>query len=92
VFTARYALSPYIKQIRFVFKGLTPSDSQLTMEVLILQTSGMTHWSEDRPNRRSAPTKDNITMANAEIRSLSGSSAPSVRKIHERLLLIQLQT
>jgi hypothetical protein len=23
VFTARYALSPYIKQIRFVFKGLT---------------------------------------------------------------------
>jgi hypothetical protein len=22
-FTARYALSPYIKQIRFVFKGLT---------------------------------------------------------------------
>jgi hypothetical protein len=25
VFTARYALSPYIKQIRFVFKGLTVS-------------------------------------------------------------------
>jgi hypothetical protein len=25
VFTARYALSPYIKQIRFVFKGLTGS-------------------------------------------------------------------
>jgi hypothetical protein len=24
VFTARYALSPYIKQIRFVFKGLMP--------------------------------------------------------------------
>jgi hypothetical protein len=24
VFTARYALSPYIKQIRFVFKGLKP--------------------------------------------------------------------
>jgi hypothetical protein len=24
VFTARYALSPYIKQIRFVFKGLIP--------------------------------------------------------------------
>jgi hypothetical protein len=23
VFTARYALSPYIKQIRFAFKGLT---------------------------------------------------------------------
>jgi hypothetical protein len=23
VFTARYALSPYIKQIRFVFKGLS---------------------------------------------------------------------
>jgi hypothetical protein len=25
VFTARYALSPYIKQIRFVFKGLNPT-------------------------------------------------------------------
>jgi hypothetical protein len=25
VFTARYALSPYIKQIRFVFKGLKQS-------------------------------------------------------------------
>jgi hypothetical protein len=25
VFTARYALSPYIKQIRFVFKGLIVS-------------------------------------------------------------------
>jgi hypothetical protein len=25
VFTARYALSPYIKQIRFVFKGLIPN-------------------------------------------------------------------
>jgi hypothetical protein len=25
VFTARYALSPYIKQIRFVFKGLNGS-------------------------------------------------------------------
>jgi hypothetical protein len=25
VFTARYALSPYIKQIRFVFKGLKPA-------------------------------------------------------------------
>jgi hypothetical protein len=24
MFTARYALSPYIKQIRFVFKGLIP--------------------------------------------------------------------
>jgi hypothetical protein len=24
VFTARYALSPYIKQIRFIFKGLMP--------------------------------------------------------------------
>jgi hypothetical protein len=26
VFTARYALSPYIKQIRFVFKGLKIGD------------------------------------------------------------------
>jgi DNA gyrase/topoisomerase IV subunit B len=28
VFTARYALSPYIKQIRFVFKGLITAISQ----------------------------------------------------------------
>jgi hypothetical protein len=28
VFTARYALSPYIKQIRFVFKGLMVIDCQ----------------------------------------------------------------
>ena len=27
VFTARYALNPYIKQIRFVFKGLTHEDT-----------------------------------------------------------------
>jgi hypothetical protein len=28
VFTARYALSPYIKQIRFVFKGLITNNSK----------------------------------------------------------------
>jgi hypothetical protein len=28
VFTARYALSPYIKQIRFVFKGLNQTRGQ----------------------------------------------------------------
>jgi hypothetical protein len=33
VFTARYALSPYIKQIRFVFKGLM-------MFVLLLSARG----------------------------------------------------
>jgi hypothetical protein len=31
VFTARYALSPYIKQIRFVFKGLTSNSSSMTV-------------------------------------------------------------
>jgi hypothetical protein len=30
VFTARYALSPYIKQIRFVFKGLIKWDASIT--------------------------------------------------------------
>jgi hypothetical protein len=29
VFTVRYALSPYIKQIRFVFKGLKNIDQEL---------------------------------------------------------------
>jgi hypothetical protein len=29
VFTARYALSPYIKQIRFVFKGLNYSNREV---------------------------------------------------------------
>jgi hypothetical protein len=28
VFTARYGLSPYIKQIRFVFKGLMDQDTE----------------------------------------------------------------
>jgi hypothetical protein len=31
VFTARYALSPYIKQIRFVFKGLMQAPNPLTI-------------------------------------------------------------
>jgi hypothetical protein len=35
VFTARYALGPYIKQIRFVFKGLIMS--VIVMKVLSLQ-------------------------------------------------------
>jgi hypothetical protein len=32
VFTARYALSPYIKQIRFVFKGLITVSNQETWD------------------------------------------------------------
>jgi hypothetical protein len=46
VFTARYALSPYIKQIRFVFKGLNRSsarrptcDSDLTHVTSIPKTT-----------------------------------------------------
>jgi hypothetical protein len=34
VFTARYALSPYIKQTRFVFKGLNVEHSSLQRSVL----------------------------------------------------------
>jgi hypothetical protein len=33
VFTARYALSPYIKQVRFVFKGLKDCLMTLRYEV-----------------------------------------------------------
>jgi hypothetical protein len=34
VFTARYALSPYIKQIRFVFKGLTANQMIVICDLL----------------------------------------------------------
>jgi hypothetical protein len=33
VFTARYALSPYVKQIRFVFKGLSCKEQQRNVVV-----------------------------------------------------------
>jgi hypothetical protein len=33
VFTARYALSPYIKQIRFVFKGLNDGQQYFHISV-----------------------------------------------------------
>jgi hypothetical protein len=36
VFTARYALSPYIKQIRFVFKGLNQAGHQLRTVVAVV--------------------------------------------------------
>jgi hypothetical protein len=42
VFTARYALSPYIKQIRFVFKGLmTHTHTVKCTEVKRFKSSGM---------------------------------------------------
>jgi hypothetical protein len=34
VFTARYALSPYIKQIRFVFKGLKEGNQAIIAKFL----------------------------------------------------------
>jgi hypothetical protein len=43
VFTARYALSPYIKRIRFVFKGLSGRGAELTTHLhpaLRLRMSG----------------------------------------------------
>jgi hypothetical protein len=42
VFTARYALSPYIKQIRFVFKGLINAVSMYvkSFEMLVKQLGG----------------------------------------------------
>jgi hypothetical protein len=36
VFTARYALSPYIKQIRFVFKGLNSAEFAHSFYLCIL--------------------------------------------------------
>jgi hypothetical protein len=39
VFTARYALSPYIKQIRFVFKGLTKEKLATNEEVCLYRSS-----------------------------------------------------
>jgi hypothetical protein len=41
VFTARYALSPYIKQIRFVFKELKPTNARkcIILTVSLLQVS-----------------------------------------------------
>jgi hypothetical protein len=41
VFTARYALSPYIKQIRFVFKGLNQSTVPDSILVDILYYSAI---------------------------------------------------
>jgi hypothetical protein len=37
VFTARYALSPYIKQIRFVFKGLREGNRVGLLENTVLR-------------------------------------------------------
>jgi hypothetical protein len=37
VFTARYALSPYIKQIRFVFKGLMQCHAALRAPLILCQ-------------------------------------------------------
>jgi hypothetical protein len=37
VFTARYALSPYIKQIRFVFKGLREEHRPRVFENRVLR-------------------------------------------------------
>jgi hypothetical protein len=39
VFTARYALSPYVKQIRFVFKELTAIDCKVNRKIYIMQVN-----------------------------------------------------
>jgi hypothetical protein len=36
VFTARYALSPYIKQIRFVFLGLNQAAAAVVVVVVVV--------------------------------------------------------
>jgi hypothetical protein len=44
VFTARYALSPYIKQIRFVFKGLKSVHTPTYVSTIKSSSSGVIHW------------------------------------------------
>jgi hypothetical protein len=39
VFTARYALSPYVKQIRFVFKGLRKRIKESIVSAVISQNT-----------------------------------------------------
>jgi hypothetical protein len=48
VFTARYALSPYIKQIRFVFKGLYCSLMYCCLTFQSHTTMYITHVKENR--------------------------------------------
>jgi hypothetical protein len=43
VFTARYPLSPYIKQIRFVFKGLSRPAYMLIGFVLLISVVAQSH-------------------------------------------------
>jgi hypothetical protein len=43
VFTARYALSPYIKQIRFVFKGLKSSGEPVLWDMTLSDILYVTH-------------------------------------------------
>jgi hypothetical protein len=46
VFTARYGLSPYIKQIRFVFKGLKQLLSLKNQYRNLTEQNAMTHLKE----------------------------------------------
>jgi hypothetical protein len=53
VFTARYALSPYIKQIRFVFKGLINIVVYLTDFLYILLIKA--NWDNECQSYKAVP-------------------------------------
>jgi hypothetical protein len=50
VFTARYALSPYIKQIRLVFKGL--------MDMELIGITHFVYYTKSVPAEKPLPLKD----------------------------------
>jgi hypothetical protein len=61
VFTARYALNPYIKQIRFVFKGLMTCRLQSSNQtVLIILTPDMCHMLSDTFTVCASHLSDNV--------------------------------
>jgi hypothetical protein len=50
VFTARYALSPYIKQIRFVFKGL--NILTVTTLITVVRQPNIHYFKRPTPSQR----------------------------------------
>jgi hypothetical protein len=68
VFTARYALSPYIKQISFVFKGLT---KYLVLEML-LKGLGCTRYRPTQGQQQSACETSRSVGPTSVIKSNTG--------------------
>jgi hypothetical protein len=64
VFTARYALSPYIKQIRFVFKGLNNTESDIPKSSEPKPGGGI---EVGRPNRSSLSDKNGAEVGRTAV-------------------------